>query len=40
MIDLKNTSVNMMLINIALSTFCTVDDKLKSGHLGLFLSLM
>lgn len=40
MIDLKNTSANMMLVDTVLSTFCIMDDKLKSGHLGLFLSLI
>lgn len=34
MSNLKNTSVNMMLINIVLHTFCTKNVKLKSGHLG------
>lgn len=38
MIDLKNISANVMLINIVLSTFCIMDDKLKYGHLDLFLS--
>lgn len=39
MIDLKNISANTF-IDIVLTVFCTMDDKIKSGHLGVFLSII